>query len=330
MKLSLYTNRVAGGWTPVDKMLSGSEDSVVCLSTEFAKLGWEVEVFLNAPATVGGADLECNGVLYRQHKHFTPSDSRDVLITFKDKLPLILGAKADTKIHWTAEVETPWAQGILGMVDKFVTISHYHSSRLEDWVPADKLKAIPLGVDTPEKLNNQRMENWMLYSSSPDRGLAELLRDWPEIRKHHPDLELIVTYGWERFDACGGAQAYKQMVQGMMDQPGVHNQGQVSKVEMDALYNRAQYWVLPLQFADSELFCFNAMKARIGGAMPVVNRIGALQNTVESWIPYDQFCRGETVELFESSEKVYQPQSWGEVVADYWLPMFTQKRESSQ
>jgi glycosyltransferase involved in cell wall biosynthesis len=50
-------------------------------------------------------------------------------------------------------------------------------------------------VDTIKK------KNQAVYSSSPDRGLYQLLKMVPQIRKEIPDFELIVAYGFYNWES---------------------------------------------------------------------------------------------------------------------------------
>jgi len=150
-----------------------------------------------------------------------------------------------------------------------------------------------------------------------------LLRDWPRIRLEHPALTLNVTYGWKRFLACSAgnpnARVFRAALDRLMGQEGIFAQGQLTRPEMEAEYWAAEYWVHPLNRAGSELFCLNAVKAAYCGALAVVNRIGALQDTVTRWIDYPDFVRGD-VGVREAG--LYPVLDWAEVVARYWEPLF--------
>ena len=60
------------------------------------------------------------------------------------------------------------------------------------------------------------------------------------------------------------------------------------------MYWKSEYWVLPLNNPQSELFCLNAIKAQYCGSIPVVRRVGALQETVNQFIDWDKLL-GEKV-----------------------------------
>lgn len=93
---------------------------------------------------------------------------------------------------------------------------------------------------------------------------------------------------------------------------------------MARAYWRAQYWLLPLEAPDAELFCLNALKARWCGATPVIHRRGALANTVDIWHPYDRFVATPAAALgppLRAAAPAVPILDWDEVVDRYWIPL---------
>jgi hypothetical protein len=106
----------------------------------------------------------------------------------------------------------------------------------------------------------------------------------------------------------------------LADQPGIVLHGALPQQDLVRLYWRARYWLLPLGIPAAELFCLNALKARHCGATAVVNRVGALQDTVAEWIPYVAFVSGDARILAADAPSV-PVLPWNEVVRRYWLPL---------
>lgn len=323
MIVRIYTNSYPGGWSRSmleDGGIGGSEESVILLSEALTRKGHTVVVYHSQAVERDAATV--NGVDYRPREQFE-YHSRDVVITFKTHNLWDKGIVPYRKIHWSCDVEKPWD---ISSLDAFVHISHYHLSR-HLWLNMGKARVIPLGVDMASLHRNrvERVPRSLLYCSSPDRGLERLLIDWPMIQKNHAGVTLRVAYGWSQFDACTSgnrtARDYKNMLLKMMQQPGIENLGCLTKQQIEAEYWRAQYWCLPLSNPDSELFCLNAIKARVAGAIPVVNQYGALRNTVAEHIPYPDFVQGKNRLLTTDRESV-GPESWDEVAERYWLPLF--------
>ena len=322
--IDLWCNFVAGGWSPYDleSGVGGSEECIVLWASALAARGHRVTVYHNPPRSVEAGELR--GVSYRPHFRFDPDARRDVLVTWKSPHPWALGARAGRRIHWSSDVERSWPGRVLKALDAFVCLTPYHRGAMT-WLPDRLARVVPHGIDLGQldQFRCGKVPGRALYASSPDRGLLTLLRDWPRLRLERPGLSLEVVYGWQRFLACQAGRAEARVFRAAMDrlmgQEGIVARGQVSRAEMAAAYWQAEYWMHPLNRAESELFCLNALKAAHCGALAVVNRIGALQDTVTRWVEYRGFVRGDG-ESRESNP--YPVLSWADVIARHWEPLF--------
>lgn len=319
MKIKILTNELPGGWSPeeLSTSLGGSEEVVTELASELAK-NHEVTVFHSQKEV---KEIEYNGAIYLDRlKASCISD--EIFITFKDPTPWVNGATCEKMIHWSSDVEQPWNTS---KIHHFINLTNFHKTR-NLWVNPKISSVIPHGIDT-KSLDSNKVEkenNTILYCSSPDRGLENLLVHWNEIKKTYPEINLKVAYGFNSFLACtrrnADALAYMNRLQTLMNQDGIEYLGALTKNEIEKEYWKAKYWILPLQRADSELFCLNALKAQYCGALPIVNKIGALKNTVGSYIPYGEFIKGN-MNLKQSKADV-SALGWDQVVKQYWNPLF--------
>lgn len=300
MHISIYTNAVQGGWKPqqINEFLSGGEESIVLFASELAK-NYKVEVYSST-----NKETDFNGVKYLPRKVFSFSQKYDVLITWKDKLPWILNVQADKKIHWSSDIEDRWSDGIFNKIDRFVCFSRYHAQR-NDWAK-DKTKVIPLGIDLKSLMANKEngKENIILYCSSPDRGLETVLNNWDKIKGY----QLFVTYG----------RHHPQVVQ-KCNEKGI-KVGTVNKSNFERLLWKSKYWILPLNKPDAELFCLNAVKARITGTLPIINTPfgSGLEDTVDKYIEFKRFLNGDD---FVGTNLACNtvPVSWEAIIKTYWL-----------
>jgi glycosyltransferase involved in cell wall biosynthesis len=328
--IDLWSNAVAGGWEPeeLETGLGGSEEVLVLWSAALAARGHRVRVYRNprrAQAGSGSPSARRHlDVTWLPHAAFDPYARRDVLVSWKSPHPWRVGALARRRLHWSSDVEPPWSAAMLAQVDAVVALTPYHRRRLE-WLPEAKARVIPHGIDLAhlEAHRVPKVAGRALYCSSPDRGLETLLREWPRLRAQHAGIELDVCYGWRLFEACTlgdpAAEAWRAEMERLLAQRGIRNRGQVGRGELARAYWAAERWLLPLARADSELFCLNAVKAQHAGALPVVNRIGALADTVTRWIDYADFREGRST-LHEAPP--FPALGWDEVVKRYWEPMF--------
>lgn len=323
MKVKIWTNEVEGGWSPYDleTFLGGSEEAIVLFAEALVRMGFSVTVYHTKKYEDPKPDetTEKNGVVYK-NRALGEMLTGDIFITWKDNTPWIEGGKCYKKIHWSSDVESPWDTSL---VDHFIHLTNFHETR-NLFVESGKSKIFPQGVDLKslDKNKTEKVQNTMLYCSSPDRGLFNLLKDWPQIKTHFPELELKITYGFELFEKIMGEKGedFKNMIMSSCNQPGITWLGQLSKDEIEKEYWKAQYWVMPLQKPQSELFCLNALKTRHTGCIPVVNKIGALRDTVGDFIDYKAFVNGsKKITRFESKVSVL---TWVDVVKQYWMPLF--------
>lgn len=316
MIIKIFSNEIPGGWSPLDleKSLGGSEETIVLLAKALAEKH-EVIVYHSQKDK---SSFIHDGVVYKDHSEANCYDD-EVFITVKDNTPWLNGARGKVNLHWTAEVERPWDTS---MLDAYVHISEFHKSR-NLWVPSNISKAIPHGIDIPSLDKNKavREENTLLYCSSPDRGLEVLLKDWPKIKERHPEFILKISYGFEMLKACSNnnpkALEYIDYMLGLMQQSDIHYLGSMSKDDLEKEYWKAHFWILPLQKAESELFCLNAVKSSYCGAIPIVNKIGALKDTVGEYIPYKNLINGK-LETTDKKSARYQAFNWSNIVCRYW------------
>jgi len=335
-KIKIFTNQVYPAWEPtdLDKFLGGSEELVVLLAEALKRADYDVIVYHSARTQ----EIKLhNGV------HYIPRESAkcnadEIFITFKDNSPWLKGAKAKKNIHLTADIEPSWGMNQqthdfnINSIDAFVNISHYQRRR-NVFVPSEKQYAFPLGVDIEslDKNKCEKIPNTMLYCSSPDRGLLQLLTDWKHIKQKHPELTLKVAYGWRHFDFRNmPVRQFKNQIDSLLKQDGIEYLGQLNKDEIEREYWKAQYWCLPLNNPDSELFCLNAVKAQYCGCVPIVNKIGALSETVGSeYIAYPKFVHGSLKYENDSAGAWSKAMTWDEVVEKYWIPkLLTLEKQS--
>lgn len=285
MKIKFYTNVVFAGWTARDLEtgIGGSEEKLIELAKELAKKH-DVTIYHN------GEHGDFDGVKYRAFSDFKSWEDCDMFVSFKNKEKLGLSINANKIVHWTTEIEPEWPTYMLDNVDNIVCISDYQKRRM-----GGHEKAITgyLWADT-DRLNRNKVEKEegsMLYSSSFDRGLEELLGNWGRIKEALKLKKLYITYGWDFIDSMIRSNPqmipWKNKMEELMKQEGVELLGRLSNDEMCKMYWKSQYWCLPLSNPDSELFCINAIKAQYCNAIPVVRRIGALQETVHEFIDWD-------------------------------------------
>lgn len=310
MKIKVFTNVVYGGWSAseLETGIGGSEEKLIEWAKEMAK-EHDVTIYHN------GDHGTFDGVKYVEHSQFKPWEKHDVFISFKARGALLESINADLKVHWTTEVEPKWEDFMIESVDKIIVISEYQKSRM-NW--SDKIEVIPLWADT-ERLDKNKTDKEagsILYCSSYDRGLEELLVNWDKIKEKLSLNKLYVTYGWDfmRNMIKNNPQMipWKERIESLMKRDDIEVVGRLSNDEMCKMYWKCESWCLPLNNPDSELFCINAIKAQYCEAMPLVRRIGALQETVKDFVDWDEMMGQKVAKSHYDSNSIATNKAYAE------------------
>lgn len=279
--IAIFCSEAPEHWGPssVEKGIGGSEEAVINMSKRLVELGWYVEVFCNA-SEVGLID----GVIWRDWA--TLGDYHyDVFVVWR--LPQFLDQEinAKKKYLWLHDLqdEAWYSDKILENVDRIFCLSDFHRETVS-YLDNSKIWITSNGID-PDHFSQEeeRQEKTLIYASSPDRGLERVLDAWPDIIKKVPDAKLEVYYGFNKaFDSRAELEPelkkWKEMMLQKLNQNGVTYHGMVSHLEIASAFKRAAIWAYPTPFG--EISCITAMKAQASGAIPVVSRYSAINETV--------------------------------------------------
>lgn len=315
--LTIYTNEVAGGWLPehIHHSLGGGEESLVLFALAMTNAGKTVEIY----SSINEKQI-FHGITFYPRQSFDFSKKYETLITWKDYTPWRLNVQADKKIHWSSDVEMPWSNGVINRIDHYICFSTYHLNR-NSWVnygKDDKGKVIQLGVDyaSVSSWKEKRQEKSILYCSSPDRGLETLLDCWRQIQEHG-DYKLIITYGFKFL-----SNDFINNIANKTKQKGITLLGAIDKISFEKLLSSCEYWCLPLNNKDSELFCLNAIKSRITGTTAIINDVegSGLTDTIDRYVPFHDFIEGNST-IMKNDNCNTVPLSWDEVVKRHWLEL---------
>lgn len=258
------------------KGVGGAEASLILLAREFAKAGWQTEVY-NTTDLAG----TFNGVEYHYIKEFKPTDHMDTFVLFRTPERFIRYVNAENKIFWSCDQYTVgnWQTEVFPFIDKIIAISDYHASYMNMVYapPKDKLHVIELGInelDYKEPL--QKVPGKLIYCSVPGRGLEHLKSLFLEIKKQVPYATLYITsdyrlWGVEEPNNEGFINLFANT-------EGVNFLGKISRKEL--VYHQKTSEVMAYPCTYEECFCISAMECIAAGAIPVTTSLAALKTTV--------------------------------------------------
>lgn len=255
MQISFLVNEVSGGWSPTDKFLRGTEESVVKWAEGLEKKGNRVEVYHNSP---DGHYEEFNNVIYLPRDSYIGGGDICINVKCSDIQP------RERALYLTNETDASRLD--LRSFDAVIWPSRWAMDNIG--VNNPNVFVVPHGYDPEAIYPGKKTPKQCFYASSPDRGLTTLLDCWPRVIEAHPDATLIVTYG----------------VTGI-NLPGVTCLGDVPEEMMNDVYRSSDVWCHPC--SGGELFCITGIKAQASGCVPVYIPTMALQETVQNGFPTD-------------------------------------------
>lgn len=312
-RIAVYTGPAWEPWNKftVEKGMAGSETWAVYLAQEFARLGYEVTIYghLDHPK----AELVLDGVIYKDHRNMIEDLKYvyvDLFISSRTvdpvKLP-IHALKVYVMVHDIWLHPDPNHDMETGRVQRYYYLSQWHKEFLQHHhksIPEDKLYRTSNGIPMMnyEDVDTYTKKNQAVYSSSPDRGLLQLLEIMPDIRKAVFDFELIVCYGFYNWESAAKLRNNHvelkliERIKELMQQPGVIYKGRVSKIELAGYQKESKVWLYPTWFTETQ--CISAIENRASKNAIVTTALGGLLDTVGEYgilLPPDGLSRDEAL-----------------------------------
>ena len=345
---------IAGKFDPrtaIGTGIGGSETAAIHLTRELAALGHEVLVF----ADVVGQGTH-QGVEWRHGNDFPADLPCDLFISSRHPEALrALRPRCRRKWLWVHDLHCgPDWEGAIGDYDRVLCLTRWAREKFLAYYPGQgpaKVCQTSNAVDLtafsghPGRPGDQHLYYQAgkvplraTYSSSPDRGLDELLDLWDAVRSMvAPRLaELHVYYGfetWKRLAELHDSDVERSRVERLearlMDTAGVYHHGRAGQHEVARSYMQSQLWLYPTDFLETS--CITAMEAQAAHCKIVATKCGALPETA----PGAWFVDGPTTRpgyraaflanvhaaLCDDSVVVQTPRTWMDVAREWdgWL-----------
>jgi glycosyltransferase involved in cell wall biosynthesis len=282
-----------------NSFVGGSEEAVIYLTKELAKLGWKVVVYAD-PVKEGIYD----GVEYLMHYKFNVRDNFNILVYWRAVAWIDMNCKAKKTYLWCHDVQNDaeYSKDRIEKLTKVIVLSEAHRKNIPS-VSDDKVLISSNGYyEHHPKTKPKNNPKWCLYTSSYDRGLENLLNVWGDVKKEVKDAELHIFYGWKLFENFyrGNPErmAWMKKMNQLMEQPGITHHDRVSQPEMEKWHKKCGIWAYPSHFY--EINCISAIKSQLWGCVPVTTNFAALKETVK----YGKKVDGEIYENFSLSPKL--------------------------
>jgi len=157
-------------------------------------------------------------------------------------------------------------------------LTQWHADFIKKIFPKFNVSFINYGVSNYGE--SKKIKNSFIYSSFPNRGLVILLRMWPRIIKEFPNSTLNIFCNLDQEWVNQVSSDQMKEIKNIINQPGITNNGWVSKKELNLCRNQSEYFLYPCIF--EETFCLTALEAAISKTCVITNGLAALSETAKN------------------------------------------------
>jgi protein O-GlcNAc transferase len=277
----------------VSQGIGGSQESLMAVAATLQQLGHTVQVYNSCGAAAG----EYSGVVYEDYRAFGRQLTADLVIVWR--LPWLANSlPPNTPAYlWLKDMVEPGAVARAAhCYRKIIIQSRFHRQHYSA-LPEEKFFYTTNGIH-PGHFDQaiERDPYKVVYASSYDRGLSQLLEAWPRVKAKVPKAHLTVFYGFQAAQARAfqlirrswksyrdqnpfGFWKYRRSMLAGMRRVNAQHLGRIGHLEVAREFLSAGIWAYPTTFPETS--CITAMKAQAAGALPVVIPSGAVGETVE-------------------------------------------------
>lgn len=303
--------------------LGGSETAMCKMAEHFARRGYDVRVYAGEGGGVRQDHLTVEGeetegvVLYEPASMWDPGEPCDLFISLRMPEVFDRTIKAPRRVLWLhdADYGERLTEKRIERATHVAVLSDFHREIMVEKYPfiEDKVFLTRNGIETdfysvpvadgkgPTVLPVEKRKPWLVYSSSPDRGLDVLLEMWPTIRDKaeragvsSPELHFTYSPIYKQFRDSGQfphLSAFHARIEQLRaeigEDGGLVDHDSMNQHDLADLFLEATIWAYPSWTTPSgepfpEISCIGAMEAQAGGCIPVCSDYGALKETVVS------------------------------------------------
>jgi glycosyltransferase involved in cell wall biosynthesis len=294
----------------IDEGLGGSETALVKVAEHFALREYDVRVYCGDQdggvrsdrITVMEQPKMRGQVLYLPAAAWDPGTEADLLVVSRVPEAFDYSIKAKRRALWLHDAD--YGDRInperIARATDVIVLSQFQRELLTERYPflADEpnLLVSRNGIE-PAFFEGELPEKkpWVVYSSSPDRGLDVLLECWPQIKEAVPEAELHHFYAPVYNEMASSGQfphlaPFIERVEALHDEieagcGGVVRRGSLGQAQLAEVFKEATVWAYPswaspFNASFPEISCISAMEAVAAGLVPVTLKHGALPETL--------------------------------------------------
>lgn len=280
-----YAGLLSIEWNPASTSLGGSEQAVVQLAKQWAKMGKTVAVY----GELAQQDMvELDGVHFYHFKDFHPQDTYKNLILWRLygsapvlRTNVVKAEKIFVDIHDNIPQHYEIIQKNIQKVDHVMFKSHFHVNQYTRMtghkLPVEKIVIIPNGIQ--KKLFELEMDDQQnvlprnpyrfCYCSSYDRGLIPIMKHlWRLLVQMEPRVELHLYYGVDKKDQ-NQQRLVQEFYNTFLNTSNVMDHGRQS-IEQVAREKHMSTFQLYITNAPAEIDCISVRESLVAGCIPIL------------------------------------------------------------
>jgi tetratricopeptide (TPR) repeat protein/glycosyltransferase involved in cell wall biosynthesis len=274
-----------GPWRIWREGTGGSEESVIYLAREFARRGYNVQVFAPLdPGAYRDVHIE-NRVRWRLWTEFDETvETPGILIACRAPHVVSMAGCVPERTyiwHQDAAYAGAWSKDIAEAAGHFF-VSRWQESVLLAPVDVTSYRGAVVGDGIPDTCFTWQKEPpardpyAVAYLSAPVRGLEPLLDMWPQVIAEEPRAKLHIFYGWHTAPGGPEVEEFKARVMGKIAALGesVIWRDRVPQVELESELPKFGVFAYPPFFMEG--FCIAGVRAVAAGMVPVYAAVAAL------------------------------------------------------
>jgi glycosyltransferase involved in cell wall biosynthesis/2-polyprenyl-3-methyl-5-hydroxy-6-metoxy-1,4-benzoquinol methylase len=288
-----FTKAVVAGETS----LGGSESACLGVARALRAKGDDVHLFVTK-LDDNAYGRDATGVVWHHLEEFVPMNQFvdwDVVVGLRMYPFFQFPIHARMRILWNQDLLPPKNAGMVMSVawnlDQSLYVSEYHRTQWEDILPEIKsIGAVTRNGFDPRHVPTDAVKdpNTIIHISRPERGMAPILKMWPELRKRNPNAVLKLCRYSSMYDAKGWGkvcQSFDDWTQEVQDAVGgIVWLGELNKAQLyREIASSAVMWYPGIaNFAETS--CIAAIEAQACGTPFVGSLRGALPETVPAGV----------------------------------------------
>ena len=325
MNIVFHVGYFSKPWNAKTGGPGGTEQCVISLSDELAKLGHSVYVFgeVNPMHT----DYPIGSVTYCSFENALIPQEIDFLIGvgYLHYLKPFSEHRVENRLFWLHNEEPYfWYNGVrmsddeihhaFDSTDRIICLTRWHKN---DFISRyglhdGKVSIIGNGIDAKKiRRRGKKRADSYIYTSHAERGLSKVLDDF-ETGVISGELHICTPrYGIEYLESW--------FLDRISKNPNIIYHGALSQEELYGLLSQMQYWYYPTQY--NETYCITAIEMLAHHVIPMVNPIAGLADTLNEF--------AYSIDCWNCVDDYVKTRFWSNVVSEWELLFYQIQNQSS-